>query len=127
MIVAYQSNSTAVIISIILILSVGLNFVMLVVANGDANTEEDHNNYFEKHKYFKFEPAPNKLFGKIVIATHKNTSGLQCQHRCNRRRDCTDVAMGRENVCLLLGGGSKNENVATVGMRTIRKIKISGA
>ena len=81
----------------------------------------------ETINYFQDEPITSEVKGRVVIATHKQTSPMQCQHRCNRDSHCIDAVMKPDNVCMLLRNGSGEHTIhATAGMRIISKVSIEG-
>ena len=81
----------------------------------------------ETVNYFQVEPMTSKVKGRVVIATHKQTSPMQCRHRCNRDSHCIDAVMKPDNVCMLLRNGSGEHTIhATAGMRIISKVSIEG-
>ena len=84
----------------------------------------------EKQKYFVVEPATIKLNETkiesnetVVIAIFNQTSRLQCRHRCNRKKECSDVIIKPDNICVLLGKGDGESIEITDGMETMSKIQ----
>ena len=77
--------------------------------------------------YFGVEPASKLLQGKGVIATYKQTSRLQCRHRCNRNTECKEVVIIHGNKCLLLSDDGKGDVATTLACtETISNIEILG-
>ena len=73
--------------------------------------------------YFHTETITSESKGRVVIATHNQTSSMQCRHRCNLDNQCVDAVMKPDNVCLLLKNGSLDQTIpATVEMRSISKV-----
>ena len=92
-----------------------------------GNTNEiEQDNDFERHEYYMVKKASSKMQRKFILETKNNTSRLQCQHWCNRKKACTAAAMNANNLCLLLGESDGNTSVTTAGMETISKIRLSG-
>ena len=77
--------------------------------------------------YFGLEPASKSLQEKGVIATYKQTSRLQCRHRCNRNKECKEVIIQHGNKCLLLSYDGKGDvSTALPGTEAISNIEILG-
>ena len=77
--------------------------------------------------YFGLEPASKSLQEKGVIATYKQSSRLQCRHRCNRNKECKEVIIQHGNKCLLLSYDGKGDvATALAGTETISSIEILG-
>ena len=98
--------------------------VLLSSAVLDLGEVADIPDDLEKQKYFVLEPATQEVKGKVVLATYKQISLIQCRHRCNRNIECMDVVIERENLCMLLGQGEGNELTLTATMETVFKIKM---
>ena len=103
-------------------------FLGSVVLDLEANIEPVDD--LEGQKYFVAEPAATKLNKTkiesnemVVIATFNQTSRLQCRHRCNRKKECSDVIIKPDNICVLLGKGDGESIEITDGMETMSKIQ----
>ena len=108
-------------------------FLGSVVLDIEANFEPVDD--LEGQKYFVAEPAAIKLNETkiesnetVVIATYNQASRLQCRHRCNRNKGCSEVIVKPDNICVLLGEGDGESLVITDGeridvMETISKIE----
>ena len=78
----------------------------------------------EKEKYFKFEQVSSNAIDSVVIATYKQTSPMQCRHRCNLNISCVDVVVKSGGPCMLLGNGNKRHDTDDLdGMKIIKKMK----
>ena len=100
--------------------------VIVLLSNAvlDLRELQDLPDDLEKQKYFQLAPATQQSVGKVVIATYKQTSRIQCRHRCNRNDACTDAVIELGNECLLLGQGEETGHVLSAETETISKIKV---
>ena len=101
-------------------------FISLLHVLLDITYLETHENGddLNAQKYFKLELVSSDLVHKFTIATYKQTSAIQCRHRCNRKKGCIDVFIAPGNMCLLLGGSGGYNITAPDGGFKISKIKM---
>ena len=90
-------------------------------ALGSQNEREDHDVTLNVDSYFQVSTfTASQENATVVIATHKQTSRMQCVHRCNRDNKCVDVVMTTKGECHLLNGNEKKVN--GVGSNMVEKI-----
>ena len=97
-------------------------FLGSIVLDVEANVEPIDD--LEKQKYFIAEPTTSGSNETVVLATHNQTTRLQCRHRCNRKTLCTDVIFQPINMCVLLRKGA-GEGVEIIDkMEMLSKIQM---